>query len=181
MTDKADIFWKDLARKVRRTKGLSPVRAEEVEAAPDAAPDIAHSEDEIEAIVDRVTSGPRSRNATASDVEWTRETRMTANVEAGRSEQPPPDAKQFQQRRRLMYHIARYSGLAAAATVLLSLGVWFFVVDKGHRTAFASVLENVTTAESVSFVLVQKFGDLPENNGKLFFQGDRIRFELFNG
>lgn len=57
MTSDSDKYWKKAAGKLRRAKGLCPMTPEEAEAAFDAAPHIPIPPEDIQSIVQSVTSG----------------------------------------------------------------------------------------------------------------------------
>jgi outer membrane lipoprotein-sorting protein len=79
-----------------------------------------------------------------------------------------------------MFRIARYGGVAAAASVLFVVGVSFLVVDRGAGVAFADVVQNVKDASSVTFRNKQKIGRQPEMEFQWYLQGEQIRFEMPN-
>jgi len=77
-----------------------------------------------------------------------------------------------------MFRIARYSGFAAAASILVVLGVWFLAMNGGAGVAFADVVQKVKEAKSVTLTCRQKIGRQPEMEFKWSLQGNAIRMEI---
>jgi hypothetical protein len=93
-----------------------------------------------------------------------------------------PQSGRVSQRRRLMFRIARYSGIAASITFLAILGGWLIVMDRTASRAFGDVIKNVSDAKSVTFVtkiptIIQgkQRGVLQQ---KMYVQGDVYRMEI---
>jgi hypothetical protein len=70
MSSDDDRFWDDVAGKLRKAKGLCPPTPEEAEAAFDEAPEIPLSDDQIDSIVESVTSGEVTPWDPAPDTGW---------------------------------------------------------------------------------------------------------------
>jgi hypothetical protein len=70
MSSDDDKFWNELAGKLRKTKGLGPLTPEEAEAAFDDAPPALSSMDQIDSIVEMVTSGELTSWEPVSDCDW---------------------------------------------------------------------------------------------------------------
>ncbi len=75
---------------------------------------------------------------------------------------------------------ARYSGLAAAATVVVAVGLWM-LVDPSAGRAFADVIKNVQQATSLEVSVSSRFGREPHNHGKMYLRGKGLRMEQFDG
>ena len=100
----------------------------------------------------------------------------SSTVEALQTLTPSLETLRRQQRRKLMFRIARYGSLATAAAVLLFLGTAFFLTQ---RVAFADVVENVKKAKAVNFTCKQKVTpNSPMLEQKWFVQGDFMRLEM---
>jgi outer membrane lipoprotein-sorting protein len=99
-----------------------------------------------------------------------------------RALQPPgaaPDAVRRRERRRIMFRIIRYGGLAAAAVLVGVAIAALALLDRAAGPAFADVLENVKKARSVSFtVLQQRTAASPPLESRWYFQGDAMRLEV---
>jgi outer membrane lipoprotein-sorting protein len=85
-------------------------------------------------------------------------------------------------RRKLMFRIARYSGIAAAVASVAAIIGWLILMDRTASLAFADVIEKVKNAESVSFVTKiptiirgTKRSDLKQ---KFYIRGDSYRMEI---
>jgi len=103
---------------------------------------------------------------------------VASTVEALLASQDAPDTVRQLKRRKLMFRIARYSGFAAAASILVVFGVWFLAVNGGAGVAFADVVQNVKEAKSVTLICRQKIGRQPELEFKWSLQGNAIRMEI---
>ncbi|MBC8869105.1 MAG: hypothetical protein H8E44_06790 [Planctomycetes bacterium] len=103
---------------------------------------------------------------------------VASTVEALLASQDAPGTIRQLKRRKLMFRIARYSGFAAAASILVVLGVWFLAVNGGAGVAFADVVQNVKEAKSVTLTCRQKLGRQPELEFKWSLQGNAIRMEI---
>jgi hypothetical protein len=86
------------------------------------------------------------------------------------------------ERRRLMFRIARYGSVAAAVLFLAVLSGWLFLMDRTAPLAFADVVDNIRKARSVTFVTKMptiikgtKRGILQQ---KFFIQGEAYRMEV---
>jgi outer membrane lipoprotein-sorting protein len=98
-----------------------------------------------------------------------------------RSEERTWEANRLRERRRIMFRIARYGGLAtAAAAVVVVLGsLWLMHQSAAAAPAFAAVVANVQKAKSVTFRMTQKLmPHSPTIPGKWYFQGDNARLEI---
>lgn len=103
---------------------------------------------------------------------------VVSTVEALLASEDAPDNTRLLKRRKLMFRIARYSGFAAAASILLVLGVWFLAISGGAGVAFADVVQKVKEAKSVTLTCRQKIGRQPEMEFKWSLQGNAIRMEM---
>lgn len=65
---------------------------------------------------------------------------------------------------------------AAAVIVIIALIVGSQIV--GTTPAFAKVIENVTNAESISFLFRQQLGNQPVFVSKMYIQGEKIRMDM---
>ncbi len=65
-----DKFWNEVAGKLRKRKGLCPLTPEEAEGAFDDAPAAPSSKDQIDSIVEMVTSGELTSWEPVSDCDW---------------------------------------------------------------------------------------------------------------
>ncbi|HWY86618.1 MAG TPA: hypothetical protein VNX28_07835 [Gemmataceae bacterium] len=81
------------------------------------------------------------------------------------------------QRRNRVATIVRYCA-AAAATLLVVLGGAFWLIDRNATFTFAQVVDKVSKAKSVSFVVHQKIGKHPELETRVFIRGDVVRYEI---
>ena len=77
-----------------------------------------------------------------------------------------------------MFRIARYSSIAAAAAVVGVVAGYFLLVDPTASVTFAQVIENVTKAESISFVFRQKLGSQPVMVSRMCLMGSGLRCDL---
>jgi hypothetical protein len=89
-----------------------------------------------------------------------------------------PDVVRRSERRMKMFRIARYSGAAAAVTLLAVLAGWLLMMDRTARPAFADVIENVKHARSVTFLtkMEQAQGRMLEQ--RWYLRGDSFRMEV---
>jgi len=76
-----------------------------------------------------------------------------------------------------MLRLYRYGGIATAVSVIIFVAGWFLLLDRFANRGFAQVLENVKKAQSVSFIINQKFGNQPEIEQKVYIDGDKFRLE----
>src|SRR5438128_1924984 len=88
-------------------------------------------------------------------------------------------AVRINERKKLMFRIARYGGVAASFAFVACLAGYLFLLDRTAALAFADVVENIRNAKNVSFItkmptIVQgtKKGTLRQ---KFYFQGDVYR------
>lgn len=81
---------------------------------------------------------------------------------------------------RLSRRWARYSGLAAAVTLAVAVGLWV-LVDPSAGRAFAEVIKNVQQATSLEVSVSSRFGRESLDHGKMYLQHSRLRMEQFNG
>jgi hypothetical protein len=66
----------------------------------------------------------------------------------------------------------------AAAVLLAALAGGLWLIDRSASISFAQVVEKVSKAKSVSFVLRQKLGHQPELDSRMFIRGDILRYEI---
>jgi len=104
--------------------------------------------------------------------------RAAPTVEAAASPATAPDTVRLRERKRTMFRIARYSSIAAAAGVVGVVAGYFLLVHPIASVTFAQVIENVTKAESISFVFRQKMGSQPVMVSRLWMQQDKLRMDL---
>jgi outer membrane lipoprotein-sorting protein len=88
-----------------------------------------------------------------------------------------PDDIRTISRRKFMLRLYRYGGIATAVSVIIFVAGWFLLLDRFANRGFAQVLENVKKAQSVSFIINQKFGNQPEIEQKVYIDGDKFRLE----
>jgi len=101
-----------------------------------------------------------------------------STIEALRTATFSPEVLRLQQRRKIMFRIARYGSVATAATVLVAVGLAFFM-NRESAFGFGDVVQNIQKAKSVSFNLKQKLTpQSPTLNQKWFLQGDGMRMEM---
>jgi outer membrane lipoprotein-sorting protein len=104
---------------------------------------------------------------------------VASTLEALQSLNASPDDVLRRERRRIMFRIARYGGLAAAVALLAVAAAIFWLLDRAGGPAFADVVQNVTKAKSVSFTVWQKL--TPQSaplEQRWYFQGDAMRLEI---
>lgn len=77
-----------------------------------------------------------------------------------------------------MLRLYRYGGIATAVSVTIMIAGWFLLADRFASRGFAQALENVKKAQSVRFVISQKFGNQPELEKKVYIDGDKFRLEM---
>ena len=104
--------------------------------------------------------------------------RAAPTVEAAASPATTPDTVRLRERKRTMFRIARYSSIAAAAAVVGVVAGYFLLVHSTASVTFAQVIENVTKAESISFVFRQKLGSQPAMVSRMWMQQDKTRMDL---
>lgn len=104
--------------------------------------------------------------------------RAAPTVEAPASPAATPDTVRLHERKRTMFRIARYSSIAAAAVVVSVVAGYSLPVHPTASVTFAQVIENVTKAESISFVFRQKIGSQPVMVSRMYMQRDRLRMDL---
>jgi hypothetical protein len=68
--------------------------------------------------------------------------------------------------------------IAAVITVVCALIGSLWLLDRGTGVAFGQVIENVTKAESVSFLFKQKIGDQPVFVSKVYIQHKKVRLDI---
>jgi hypothetical protein len=102
---------------------------------------------------------------------------VASTIEALQALDTRPDTVRLLERRKLMFRIARYSSAAAAVLVAAIAGsIW--LMDRNASFSFAQVVDNIDKAKSVQFAIQQKLGHGPELQGKMFIQGDQVRYEV---
>jgi outer membrane lipoprotein-sorting protein len=104
---------------------------------------------------------------------------VASTVEALRSRETPPDTVRPSERRRIMFRIARYSGLAAASVFLVVAAGFFWLWNSHPGLAFGDVVENVKKAKSVTFTCTQKLTPhSPVLKQRWYLQDNKMRLEL---
>ena len=103
---------------------------------------------------------------------------VAATVRALQSLNNSPDAIRLSQRRSIMFRVARYGSLAAAALLAALVAGWLLLPGRMGGTSFAGVIEKVNQAKSVTCVLKQKMADTVEPVRKLYIREDAIRMEV---
>ncbi len=89
------------------------------------------------------------------------------------------EANRLRERRRIMFRIARYGGLAAAAVAGIVALASLWLIDRSAAPAFADVITKVQKAKSVTFHVTQKLTpQSPTVHSKWYLQDDDIRIEL---
>ena len=81
-------------------------------------------------------------------------------------------------RRNRVVTIVRYCRLLPPPSCLVVVAVAFWLIDRNATFTFAQVVDNVTKAKSVSFVVHQKIGKQPELETRMFIRGDVVRYEI---
>jgi len=76
---------------------------------------------------------------------------------------------------------ARYGGIAAAVMAIVAVAIFSLFTQRPSGRAFADVIQNVIQARSVQLTMTQRLGHQPENVGKMYFDENRLRIELFSG
>jgi len=108
-----------------------------------------------------------------------------STVEALRSAGILPEIHRREKRRKTMFRILRYSGVAAALSLLGVLAAWLVLMDRTASVAFADVVKNVRDAKSVTFVI--KIPTIVQGKTrsvlqqKMYIQGDAYRMEIPSG
>jgi outer membrane lipoprotein-sorting protein len=98
-----------------------------------------------------------------------------------RSEELTWEANRLRERRRIMFRIARYGGLAAAAAAVVVVLSSLWLMHQSATPAFADVVANVQKAKSVTFRMTQKLTPhSPTLHSKGYLQGDNARLELLD-
>jgi len=103
---------------------------------------------------------------------------VAATVRALQSLNNSPDVLRLSQRRSMMFRVARYGSLAAAALLIAVVAGWLLLPGRIGGTSFAGVIEKVNQAKSVTCVLKQKIADTVEPVRKLYIREDAIRMEV---
>jgi outer membrane lipoprotein-sorting protein len=101
---------------------------------------------------------------------------VAATLETLNAATVSPDIIRLRERRKTLFRIVRYSGVAAAVLAILAGALW--LIDRNASVSLAQVVDNVQQAKSVSFVLKQKLGNQPELESRMFIKGDFLRYEL---
>jgi outer membrane lipoprotein-sorting protein len=91
-----------------------------------------------------------------------------------------PDVVRRSERRKKMLRIARYSGAAAAVTLLAVLACWLLLMDRTARPAFALVVEKVKHARSVTFLTKIEQAQGRTLQQRWYLRGDSFRMEIPN-
>jgi outer membrane lipoprotein-sorting protein len=104
--------------------------------------------------------------------------RAAPTAEAAASPATTPDTVRLHERKSTMFRIARYSSIAAAAVVVGVVAGYFLLVHPTASVTFAQVIENVTKAESISFMFRQKIGSQPVMVSRMWMQRDKVRMDL---
>lgn len=96
-----------------------------------------------------------------------------------RSEELTGEANRLRERRRIMFRIVRYGGLAATAAAVVVVLSSLWLMDWSATPAFADVVAKVQKAKSVTFRMTQKLTpQSPTIQQKWYLQDDGIRLEL---
>ncbi len=103
---------------------------------------------------------------------------VAATVRALQSLNNSPDAVRLSQRRSIMFRVARYGSLTAAALLAALVAGWLLLPGRMGGTSFAGVIEKVNQAKSVTCVLKQKTANTVESVRKLYIREDAIRMEM---
>ena len=101
---------------------------------------------------------------------------VASTIEALQNLDQTPDFVRFPERRKRMFTLLRFSGVAAV--LMVAAGLW--VLDRNAGVSIAQVVENVQKATSVRFELKQKLGNQPELKTEMSLQGDLVRYEIPN-
>src|SRR5262245_24560232 len=130
-------------------------------------------------IVDRATAALRNTAASESPPPHV----VSVTVEALKSRfsqtetNSPEILRRDNERRRRMFRIARYSGLAAAILLIVAGSSLVLFMDHGASPAFGQVVENVQNARSVVHSVTSTLGSGPTVECKYYMQGNFVRFE----
>jgi outer membrane lipoprotein-sorting protein len=106
---------------------------------------------------------------------------VASTVAALQQNATAPEIVQLHTRRMLMVRLFRYSSLATAALVLLTVGLSLFLLDRHAAVAlgFGDVVQKVKDAKAVSFRCVQKLTpQSPVMEQRIYMQGDAMRMEI---
>ena len=111
--------------------------------------------------------------------------RAAPTVEAAASPATMPDTVRLHERKRTMFRIPRYSGIAAAAAVIVVAGLVAFFVWPGGHPAVADMLKSITAKTAKFTVTVrmepQPAGMPPERTRQMLVMENLIRQELPGG
>jgi outer membrane lipoprotein-sorting protein len=132
-------------------------------------PDKQSHEDVFERAVKALRSAPVPDGPSSQIVSATLKNLSTSSI--------TPDDIRTISRRKFMLRLYRYGGIATAVSITIMIGGWFLLMDRFANRGFAQVLENVKKAQSVSFIISQKFGNQPEIEQKAYIDGDKFRLE----
>ena len=103
---------------------------------------------------------------------------VAATVRALQSLNNSPDVLRLSPRRSIMFRVARYGSLAAAALLAALVAGWLLLPGRMGGTSFAGVIEKVNQAKSVTCELKQKMADTVAPVSKLYIREDAIRMEM---
>ena len=78
------------------------------------------------------------------------------------------------------FSVAHGAFAAAAAVAAVAIGV-AVLLDRSGGRAFAHVIERIRAASTVQFSTSFKFGQRPAQKGRMSLEGQRLRFEQFEG
>jgi hypothetical protein len=70
------------------------------------------------------------------------------------------------------------TSLAVAAALLAMVTGFVLFLDYSGGRAFAQMIEKVKSAGSVQFTVTTRFGQNPQRDGRMYLEGNRMRFEL---
>ncbi len=93
---------------------------------------------------------------------------IASTIEALHHLDQTPDIVRLPERRKRMFTVLRYSGVAAV--LMIAVALWS--LDRNAGLTFAQVIENVQKAQSVRFELHQKLGSQPALETRMALQGD---------
>jgi len=102
---------------------------------------------------------------------------VAATVRALQSLNNSPDAIRLIQRRSVMFRVARYGSLVAAALLAALVAGWLLFPGRIGGTSFASVLDKVNQAKSVTCLFKQEVAGTVEPVRKLYIREDAMRME----
>jgi outer membrane lipoprotein-sorting protein len=102
---------------------------------------------------------------------------VAATIRALQSLNNAPDTLRLSQRRSIMFRVARYGSLVAAALLIAVVAGWLLIPDRVAGTSFAGVIEKVNQAKSVTCLFKQDVTGRVEPVRKLYIREDAMRME----